>query len=379
MNFFYKKNATVKNPLRILFLCGSHFIKEKVKVEINGNTQEILDKRLVFKNHIDAIVGNKNIKSIILEENFMFSNSDNYLNYNDINLKSLKSIELLTCMYSEKVFVIHESFSTAAEIGMFSSSPIINGKLVILSPDIFTVDEEYISGFMKLSYQNERYDAHNIEIIRYFPGVYKYFITQDQFKLHTFFINNTIPKNISSRINGILNIYKSESYLFGSNKKIHKNNYHVDDKKIKVNLDSKDLIGYLLALFNNTKIKEAFKEPINITELKDKSPSIRKRRLFTVKKDLLLNNLRLALINTLKTEMLNVSDDAKMEINVTSVAKDISINESISYFLYILFALGYITFKEDYTKFGFKSTFPELYLEYAVLLEESTKSKIWGE
>lgn len=138
MSYFFNKSVTINNPLRIFFLCGSNFNKNPIKVNLNGNEYEIEDKRKVLQNYLEKEFREKNFRSIILEDNFLFSNkSRRHLNYNHINLKSLKSIELLTGLYSDYVFIVHESYSTAAEIGMFSSTDLINNKLIILTPNVF--------------------------------------------------------------------------------------------------------------------------------------------------------------------------------------------------------------------------------------------------
>ena len=108
----FAENYSYDDPLNIVFLCGSHYSKKSKH-----------DKRNILKEHIDG--STSNLHAIILEENFQFaSTSKQYLSYDDIYLSGLAQIEQLASLYASKIIIIHETISTAAELGMFAIDPI---------------------------------------------------------------------------------------------------------------------------------------------------------------------------------------------------------------------------------------------------------------
>ena len=121
----FAENYSYDDPLNIVFLCGSHYSKKSKH-----------DKRNILKEHIDG--STSNLHAIILEENFQFaSTSKQYLSYDDIYLSGLAQIEQLASLYASKIIIIHETISTAAELGMFAIDPILAQKICLLVPDRF--------------------------------------------------------------------------------------------------------------------------------------------------------------------------------------------------------------------------------------------------
>lgn len=89
-----------------------------------------------MKEHIDG--STSNLHAIILEENFQFaSTSKQYLSYDDIYLSGLAQIEQLASLYASKIIIIHETISTAAELGMFAIDPILAQKSAYSYPTRF--------------------------------------------------------------------------------------------------------------------------------------------------------------------------------------------------------------------------------------------------
>lgn len=390
MILFFNKSVTINNPLRIFFLCGSSFSKKKKKVSLNGNELELEDKRTVFQNFIEKQYKQKNYRSIILEDNFLFGNkSRRHLNYNDINLKSLKSIEMLTSLFSDRVFIIHESFSTAAEIGMFSTSEVINNKIVILTPNTFSVEEDYFSGFMKLAYQNEYYTNHNINTIYYNPGVYNFYISDEVRKLHTYFVDNEIKGVLAQKLADNFRSLGTKKIVFGKKRSIRDsvNNYYklLNQKKIEIYLDPNDLLCYLISLFNNISFRQQFISKIDVTILNRDTIANRRKRLFNERSNSVENFLKKVFYNTLKIDILDIDKEYGTIDNIDLFMK-LSINhqvvafrESISYFLYILYALSYINFTDDNSKFSISNDFIPVYTEYKVLVNETNHTKsIWS-
>lgn len=377
---FTFNNAKVTNPVRILFLCGSFFEKEAFHIHREGTSYELIDKRKVLKDYVSETFPDLNIYSIILEENFMFSNKNQYLNYNDIDLKSLKSIELLTSMYSSKVIILHESFSTAAEVGMFSTSSLSSEKVLILSPDNFSVEEEFISGFMNFAYQNKFYAKNNIKVLKYYPGVYKHHISDSRYKLHTFFVNNKIPNQLAVSLKKELIFEAYDRY------KLFKTEHSVSaDKKtvnIEIFIETHQLFAYLISLFNIKEIRDNFRTKLVISEMKRNTTTNRRKALINKNKDLLYNYLIDGFISTFRTNNIDIDKDAESykikHIHVNFLAEDINIKHSISYFIYIAIALGFINIREANSVLSISENFQKIYPLYSGLIEmTSEKINVW--
>ena len=389
MKVFFNKSVTINNPLRIFFLCGSSYKRNATKIQINGNEYEIEDKRKVLQKFLDDAQGTKNLRSIILEDSFMFGNrSRRYLNYNDINLKSLKSIELLTSLYSDYVFIIHESFSTAAEIGMFSTSDFINNKLVVLTPNTYSVEEDYISGFMKLAYQNKVYKHHNIKMITYNPGIYNFHISDQVRKLHTFFVDNEIKGTLANEVSKIIDTLNSKIINFGEKRMGYSfNNFYqkVSTRKINVVLNSNDLIAYLISLFNIDIFKREFIEKVDMSHLRMDNDHNRRKSLFKEGTEIVERYFKQAIYNTIKTDIPNIETEfgaiEKMDsfINISINNQVVAFKESISYYLYILYSLTFINITDHNTRFSISNSFSPVYVEYKDLVQEVKRTKkIWG-
>lgn len=155
----FAENYSYDDPLNIVFLCGSHYSKKSKH-----------DKRNILKEHIDG--STSNLHAIILEENFQFaSTSKQYLSYDDIYLSGLAQIEQLASLYASKIIIIHETISTAAELGMFAIDPILAQKICLLVPDKVSIEEEKISGFIRLAFFQEKAPENMVRLIRYYPDV----------------------------------------------------------------------------------------------------------------------------------------------------------------------------------------------------------------
>ncbi|PDY96481.1 hypothetical protein COD89_22610 [Bacillus thuringiensis] len=390
MSFFFNRSVSINNPLRIFFLCGSSYKKRAIKIELNGSEYEIEDKRKVLQKFLEEVYKDKNFRSIILEDNFMFSNrSRRHLNYNHINLKSLKSIELLTSLYSDYVFIVHESFSTAAEIGMFSTSDFINSKLMILTPNVYSIEEDYISGFMKLAYQNKQYPSHNIKTIYYNPGIYNFHVSDQVRKLHTFFIDNEVKGNLAKELSRYLDVLSGENITFGKKQGIRnelKNFYQVvDSNKINVIFNSNDLIAYLIALFNVDAFRLKFIRGVDMSHLRRDNEANRRKSLFKEGTKIVEEYFKEAIYNTIRTDIPNIESEYDSIENIDSFIsfsishEVVAFKECISYYLYILYALSYINITDDNTRFSISNSFSPVYEEYKDLVQEvkSTK-KLWS-
>ncbi len=109
MKQYIFKEQEFQNEYRYIFLCGSRYLRSSKK-----------DKRNVLREFLKK--ENINYRPIILEDNFMFrSKTDRFLLYDDIYMKDLYQVEMVTNYLSDNNIIIHESISTGAETGLFLS------------------------------------------------------------------------------------------------------------------------------------------------------------------------------------------------------------------------------------------------------------------
>lgn len=118
--------------LQIIFLCGVIF------------SDDPEDKRIA----LEAILQSRpDTKVVILEKHF----AKPYV-YGYIGLRNIHDVETLVSCFANATIVIHESLSTAAEIGMLASNKRTAQRTAVLYPDVGSVEEDKISGFIQLAY-----------------------------------------------------------------------------------------------------------------------------------------------------------------------------------------------------------------------------------
>lgn len=161
------KSLEVPNELRISFLCGVYYRKDKI------------DKRNVLKKYLDNL---PNHRTVLLEKYFGLNN------YTEIGLKNLYDVETLVGCFSNNVFVIHESLSTAAEIGMLTSNKTTADKTLIIYPDQNSTEDEKISGFIYYAYYfGEDPVLGNEKKLAFDPLVKRSYSSNEKYTLHTAF------------------------------------------------------------------------------------------------------------------------------------------------------------------------------------------------
>lgn len=364
---YFKLRQTINNPLRIFFLCGSFFnLRDKNKI----------DKRIVLKEYIESL--NPKYKCLILEENFLFRKDESKLNYNDINMRSLKDIEVLTSLMSDEVIIFHESLSTAAEIGLFSSDKIINDKMTILAPDIYSTEEDVISGFIKLSYDNEFFKDYNIKIIRYHPGTYSYEISNNINKIHTFFVDNIIGENLEIKLSSILDNEECSINISKENKhnstnsslskfKVYKNKHKKNILEVKLNVNQ--FVALLISLFTVDEVKRNLRKPANPVNDKSDVKITILRNAIRILKKYFTEYIERAIFSTHPTLRY---DEVTIEINY----KDSSFNKAISYFVYVMYGINLIGINPSSRKLTIASQLDQILEEYADLIVSPIKGGI---
>lgn len=181
------------DPINVIFLCGSSY-------DFGDET----DKRNVLKAYIE-----KNMPAcqpVILEENFWFKKTNRqYFSYDNIFLKNLAQIEQLAALFALKIIIVHESISTAAEIGAFAIDPVLAKKICLLIPDSFAIEEKKLSAFIRLAFFAKGSQESNIHRkITYYPDVEIIRRSPNKSEYYTFFHNNEVGEYLGYKINSFL-------------------------------------------------------------------------------------------------------------------------------------------------------------------------------
>ncbi|WP_226701145.1 hypothetical protein [Priestia aryabhattai] len=358
----FNKNTKIKNPLRVFFLCGTRFLK---------NEEE--DKRNVLKKYIETKYA-PNSKAIILEEHFMFGEAGNdYLSYDKIFMKNLKDIELLTGLYSDKIFIIHESISTAAELGMFASNPNLLKKTCLMIPDILAVEEEKISAFIRLAYFKNPSEEEKIETITFYPKIKENKVSETKVDYHTLFPGNSIRKRLGLQIDQFIKKDYDENFEINFkrnrfNKAFENENtisyfYYdkEDEKTLKVIIPPTVLKVLLIALFNIPEFKQGLRKTYNI----NKAVGVVESYFKSVIRE--------------SVSHIEANSFSDYKMNVSLKDKNIKIREAIAYLLYILQALGMLKLpddKADKQQLVITTQFKQLYEGNFNILKEIKKSKL---
>ena len=185
----FKEKIEYVDPVNIIFLCGSRYDPESGK-----------DKRIILKDFLKS--NDEYCQPIILEEHFVFAKTKKgYLAYDNIFLKNLVGVEKLAALYADKIIVIHETISTAAEIGMFAGEIALTNKVGIVVPDSISIEEDKMSSFIKLAFFNIG-DTSSLKPkqIIYYPDVEIYRSSKNKSEYHTFFHKNQIGENLGKQI-----------------------------------------------------------------------------------------------------------------------------------------------------------------------------------
>lgn len=230
----FRDNYLYKDPFVTIFLCGSKY-----------SPNSAYDKRIVLKNYIENRFPNS--KAIILEEHFVFKNGNKrYLAYDDIYLKGLAQVEELASLFASRIVIIHETISTAAEIGMFASNTATSEKVCLLVPDVFSVEEDKTGNFIKLSFLGKDVPQTKVKLIRYYPDIEVHRFSENKSDYHTFFHNNQIGRVLGKQIDFFLfppTEKEEKAIKFGKAKygKPHKSpaivDYHIIDETQTISVD----------------------------------------------------------------------------------------------------------------------------------------------
>ena len=341
---------------RVFFLCG-------VKFQSHSS-----DKRVVLKNYIESL--NKIYKVIILEENFVFKkNEKGYLAYDDIFMKDLNQVETLTALFSDFVFIIHESISTSAELGMFATNELIAPKVILLIPEEIAIEENKTSGFIDMAFFKNKEDQ-KIRKIFFNPSLEIWKKSEYKIDYRTYFSNNEIGTNLSKNINNLIlakSQYKDKVMI---KKNIYKNffnkpdilSYYLDIKnnKIYVKVSAQILRIHILSLFNIDDFKNNLRKNKKIVEHINYIKNVYEKILKETIQEKEGKEFNSIIINI-------------MENHISGTSIKIEIQQAIGYYLYLLQAMKWISLQQDdenidFRKISISMEFEEIYKEYKIFI-----------
>ena len=315
-------DLTINDPLKIIFLCGSKFNNENY------------DKRIVLKRYLEQ---KQNIYPLILEENYEFfveklKKYQEKIPYSEINLDNLFKVESLTASISDGIIIIHETDSTAAEMGIFATNPIVRKKMCILIPNEYCIDGKSISNFLRLAFFRNNNDIFRIE---YFPETSIYYQSENVSRYHTKFYDNKIGDRLGKSIDTYISRYtkkniklKISRVLYG---KINSedNTYKIDDnkKKVEVYFNIETIKYYVYSLFTINEYRREIRKTTTINECVNRTIQWFYEILF----------------NTISEKADSIIDGYKIVCSINDFYKiDIKFKQVIAYSLYVLDGIGFI-------------------------------------
>lgn len=320
------RECLCKNPFVIVFLCGSKY-----------NANDPREKRKILQKYLEE--NDSRCRAIILEENFVFSKTNNrYLSYDDIFMNGLAQIEQMAAIYADRVIIIHETFATAAELGAFAINPRIADKICLLVPDDNSIEENKLSAFIRLAFLNKKNTATRIkESITYYPDVEVYRKSMNKSEYHTYFHNNRIGNNLGLRLNNLLSVDETVSICIKRSRfgKVSAAPYQIDyyindtDHLLEIEVDGRALRMQLLSMLRDHQLR---------AELRKRKPI--KDHVNCLQK----HYERIMLDSICEYEGLQ-SNKFKVSIEIKEVLSDL--RQSVGYFIYMLQAARLIRLVKD--------------------------------
>ena len=318
MEYIFTNKPEFVEPIRVLFLCGAN---------INNNNK---DKRHVLKDYLERDLSNK---VIILEEYFEFGNKrrkEGFQSYYEIDLFNLFSIENLAALTATNVIIIHESISTAGELGVFGSNPSLRDRIITLIPEKYTIEEEKLSSFLKLAFWHKKDSVLPQKVIRYYPQTEKVIISDNRTIYYTYFVDNTISPYIGEKINKAIDHRKISSVCLS-----YKNRYLKYPSNIKhtqqctyVNFEYDVFKNYMIALLTIPEFRKKLSECTKVFEIV---------KLFR-------ETFGVVLRNTVKERTNFCSSKLVISINRQP---ELKIDDAISFMIYLMHACGLINIKNE--------------------------------
>lgn len=346
MEYMFINKPEFAEPIRVIFLCGVKFS------DIDS------DKRIVLKKHLEEDPQNK---VLILEKyfNFAYKNDSNtgLLSYYDAELFNLHSIESFAALIATNVIVIHESLSTAGELGVFGSNEALRSRIITLVPERYSVEEEKISGFLRLAFWNKKDRLISNNLIRFYPHTERTMVSATHSFYETYFYENQLPPSIAMQIDKQLIAEPHKDVLA-----ITKNNVSCKERSVNIWLSCDSIKNYLLAI-------------LSVREIRKRLRSCKK---FYEIKNILSCEFKKALINTYY--ILTGTQLTTLSIHIDS-QPELTFENAISFLLYFCHAceIMKITCNDDETiSVSFHKNLSLLWKAYSSLITPVTFAD-WGD
>ena len=333
------------SPIRVLFLCGAKFSDSES------------DKRNVLKNYLEEDPYNK---VILLEKYFDFSLKHNkgngLLSYYNADLFNLYSIETFAALVATNIIVIHETVSTAGEIGVFGSNKELRERLITLVPERYSVEEDKLGNFLRLAFWNRQEKLINNNVIRFYPSTKRIMLSATHSFYETSFRGNIFPKTLGQKIQAQLNTPCSTMAVVG--KKINR----YDENYLTVLLTYASIKNYLLALLS---VPENRKKLRNCTKLYEVRNTLEHEFKEAIK-NAYFND------NGIKPKGVKIYIDVQPKFNFSDV---------LNFMIYFWHACNIMTIKrndDDTISVSFSKNTSTLWTKYSELIRPISFAK-WGE
>ena len=324
----YKESYCFTRPLTLAFLCGTKYDSANEK-----------DKRKILKKFLQSNISD--CRALILEENFSFKRTtEKYLSYDEIFLKDLAQIEQMASLYADKIIVVHESLSTAAEIGVFASDPAVAPRVCILVPDENAIDENKVSGFIYLSFLADAVKKNKIgKEIRFYPDVKVHRISGEKSDYYTYFHNDEIGDTLGRKIIDFICFGKKERTIKFKQNKYRSHTTDPDNIDFFIDSENKEVKLYISA--NALKY-----QLISMIQLDDIEAELEKHKKIHGHVTYITHEIKKILLDTISSMCgYNLSS-----FNLTIKIKDdtaCSFNQAIGLFLFMMQAIGGIKMEPD--------------------------------
>lgn len=296
-----KKQITIKSP--ITFLCGSYY------------TDKANDKRKILVKFInDTFKGD--VYPLIV---------DNFLSYDNIEDDNftIEKYEELIANISFVNFIFLESFSSASELGLFTSSS-SESKNIVFYPNNSNLILDKIGYFIKYGILDKK--LFGIESTEYLALVERFAHGTDYVDEYYYFLNNELPDNIKDVVKQELGTIANKTFdlsfiVDSSSVPLKLNTFHFvyNQSLNKVFLSSRTAFYMLYSL-----VKKEYKFE-EILALETKSLV-----------DKYLNEISKAILNTAKyCERINIGDDCQISV-LNFENTSVFINYSLYFIKYLI-------------------------------------------
>lgn len=318
----FSESYSYKDPLNIVFLCGSHYDKKNPR-----------DKRTILKKYINESI--PNLHAIILEENFQFANTNKqYLSYDNIYLAGLAQIEQLASLFANKIIIIHETISTAAELGMFAIDPVLAHKICLLVPDNVSVEEEKISGFIRLAFFKNDAPETKVHVIRYYPDVEVHRTSPNKSDYHSFFHGDKVGAFLGKALKAFLVDKSSQKTI------------HFQKNRFQKPTGDSSIVDYTISSKDNTITVSTHIESlkIHLLSMLGVDPirkELREEKEIRIHVNYIYNTYLNILQNTVET--LSGTNTSDYKVSVYLKGSNCHLKQAIGYFLYMLQAANLIS------------------------------------